>query len=171
AALPGGWIADRLIGAQRAVIAGGAFMTIGNLMLATTGPPELFFSGLVVIVIGVGLLKPSVYTMVADLYPEGGGRRDAGFTIFYMGINTGAFIGPLIAGWLAVRFGLRLRVLGAADWVVLLARALLARHRWREAAPRRRGCGTFARLAAPRRRGRGTGARDARAAHRRHRRG
>ena len=98
AALPGGWIADRLIGAQRAVIAGGVFMTVGNLMLATPGPPELFFSGLVVIVLGVGLLKPSISTLVADLYPEGGGRRDAGFTIFYMGINTGAFIGPVDRG-------------------------------------------------------------------------
>ena len=83
----------------------------GNLMLATPGPPELFFSGLIVIVIGVGLLKPSISTLVADLYPEGGGRRDAGFTIFYMGINTGACIGPLIAGWLALRFGWREQVL------------------------------------------------------------
>src|SRR4030095_16209908 len=114
AALPGGWIADRLIGAHRAVIAGGAFMSIGTLMLATPGPPELFFSGLVVIVIGVGLLKPSVSTLVADLYTEGGGRRDAGFTLFYMGINTGAFIGPLIAGGLAARFGWRIGFLTAA---------------------------------------------------------
>ena len=114
AALPGGWIADRLIGAQRAVMAGGVLMTVGNLMLATPGPPQLFFAGLVVIVIGVGLLKPSISTLVADLYPEGGGRRDAGFTIFYMGINTGAFIGPLIAGWLALRFGWRVGFLAAA---------------------------------------------------------
>ena len=70
-------------------------------MLAIPGPPQLFFGGLVVIILGVGLLKPNVSTLVADLYPEGGGRRDAGFTIFYMGINLGAFIGPLIAGWLA----------------------------------------------------------------------
>jgi len=130
AALPGGWIADRLIGAQRAVIAGGVFMTVGNLMLATSGPPALFFSGLVVIVIGVGLLKPSVSTMVADLYPEGGGRRDAGFTIFYMGINTGAFIGPLIAGWLAVRFGWRIGFLAAAIGMPLgLLQFWLARER------------------------------------------
>ena len=130
AALPGGWIADRLIGAQRAVIAGGVFMTIGNLMLATPGPPELFFSGLVVIVLGVGLLKPSISTLVADLYPEGGGRRDAGFTIFYMGINTGAFIGPLIAGWLALRFGWRVGFLAAAIGMPLgLLQFWLARER------------------------------------------
>jgi POT family proton-dependent oligopeptide transporter len=105
AALPGGWIADRLIGAQRAVLAGGGLMTVGNLMLAIPGPPTLFFAGLVVIILGVGLLKPNISTLVAELYPEGGARRDAGFTIFYMGINLGAFIGPLIAGWLAPQPG------------------------------------------------------------------
>jgi proton-dependent oligopeptide transporter, POT family len=114
AALPGGWIADRLIGAQQAVLAGGILMTLGNLMLAIPGPRELFFGGLVVIILGVGLLKPNVSTLVADLYPEGGGRRDAGFTIFYMGINLGAFIGPLIAGWLAQRYGWRVGFLAAA---------------------------------------------------------
>jgi POT family proton-dependent oligopeptide transporter len=130
AALPGGWIADRLIGAQRAVLAGGILMTIGNLMLATPGPPELFFSGLIVIVTGVGLLKPSISTLVADLYPEGGGRRDAGFTIFYMGINTGAFLGPLIAGWLALKFGWRVGFLAAAIGMPLgLLQFWLARER------------------------------------------
>jgi POT family proton-dependent oligopeptide transporter len=114
AALPGGWVADRLIGAQRAVLVGGVLMTIGNVMLAIPGPKELFFGGLVVIIVGVGLLKPNVSTLVADLYPEGGGRRDAGFTIFYMGINLGAFIGPLIAGWLAQRYGWRVGFLAAA---------------------------------------------------------
>jgi POT family proton-dependent oligopeptide transporter len=114
AALPGGWIADRLIGAQRAVMAGGALMTVGNLMLAVPGPPQLFFAGLVVIILGVGLLKPNVSTLVATLYPEGGGRRDAGFTIFYMGINLGAFIGPLIAGGLAQHYGWRIGFLAAA---------------------------------------------------------
>jgi len=114
AALPGGWIADRLIGAQRAVLAGGALMTLGNLMLAIPGPPTLFFAGLTVIILGVGLLKPNISTLVAELYPEGGARRDAGFTIFYMGINLGAFIGPLIAGWLALRYGWRIGFLAAA---------------------------------------------------------
>jgi POT family proton-dependent oligopeptide transporter len=114
AALPGGWVADRLIGAQRAVLAGGVLMTLGNLMLTIPGPKELFFGGLVVIIVGVGLLKPNVSTLVADLYPEGGGRRDAGFTIFYMGINLGALIGPFIAAWLAQRFGWRVGFLAAA---------------------------------------------------------
>ena len=146
AALPGGWIADRLIGAQRAVIAGGTLMTIGNLMVATPGPPQLFFAGLVVIILGVGLLKPNISTLVADLYPEGGGRRDAGFTIFYMGINLGAFIGPLIAGWLAQQYGWRIGFLAAAIGMPLgllqfwLSRGLL---RGAGAAPNRndRGAG------------------------------
>ncbi len=129
AALPGGWIADRLIGAQRAVMAGGALMTLGSITLAIPGSPPLFFAGLVVIILGVGLLKPNVSTLVASLYPEGGGRRDAGFTIFYMGINLGAFIGPLIAGWLAQRYGWRVGFLAAAVGMPLgLLQFWLSRH-------------------------------------------
>ena len=104
--LLGGWIADRLLGAQRAVVVGGAFIAAGNVMLAL-GSAEVFFLGLLVITIGVGLLKPNASAMVAGLYPEGGARRDAGFSVFYMGINLGAFIGPLLVGWFADRFGWR----------------------------------------------------------------
>src|SRR5690606_32970212 len=64
-----------------------------------------FYLGLIIIVCGVGLLKPNVSAMVADLYPEGGARRDAGFTIFYMGINLGGFLGPIVTGLLAVHYG------------------------------------------------------------------
>ncbi len=103
--LPGGWIADRLIGARRAVWHGGILIAIGNLMLAFGSIPGTFYLGLIIIVCGVGLLKPNVSAMVADLYPEGGGRRDAGFTIFYMGINLGGFLGPIVTGLLAVHFG------------------------------------------------------------------
>ncbi len=103
--LPGGWIADRLIGARRAVWHGGILIAIGNLMLAFGSIPGTFYLGLIVIVCGVGLLKPNVSAMVADLYPEGGARRDAGFTIFYMGINLGGFLGPIVTGLLAVNFG------------------------------------------------------------------
>src|SRR6202167_1419040 len=107
AALPGGWIADRLIGAQRAVIAGGVAITLGNALLAMSSSPRGFYIGLVVIVLGVGLLKPNASAIVADLYPEGGARLDSGFTIFYIGINVGAFLGPLVTGEAQVLYGAR----------------------------------------------------------------
>lgn len=106
--LPGGWIADRLIGARRAVWHGGVLIALGNLLLAIGAhnqSPMAFYGGLVVVVCGVGLLKPNISAMVADLYPEGGVRRDAGFTIFYMGINLGGFLGPLVTGWLGLQYG------------------------------------------------------------------
>jgi proton-dependent oligopeptide transporter, POT family len=106
-ALPGGWIADRLIGARRAVLIGGIAIAIGNAMLAMSSSPRGFYLGLVVIVLGVGLLKPNVSAMVADLYPEGGARLDAGFTVFYMGINLGATLGPLVTGAAIALFGPR----------------------------------------------------------------
>jgi proton-dependent oligopeptide transporter, POT family len=115
--LLGGWIADRLLGAQRAVVSGGVFIAAGSLLLAL-GNTAVFFIGLLVVALGVGLLKPNVSALVAALYPEGGSRRDAGFSIFYMGINTGAFLGSLIVpllardfGW---RFGFALPALGMA---------------------------------------------------------
>ncbi|MGH8226188.1 MAG: peptide MFS transporter [Gammaproteobacteria bacterium] len=97
--LPGGWIADRLIGQQRAVWYGGIIIALGHFTLAIPSH-ESFFIGLILIVLGTGLLKPNASTMVGDLYPEGGARRDAGFSIYYMGINLGGFIGPLVCGWL-----------------------------------------------------------------------
>ncbi len=102
--LLGGWIADRLIGQQRAVIWGGVLIMLGNGCLAT-GNPQLFFIGLMAIVLGVGLLKPNISAIVAQLYPEGGSRRDAGFSIFYMGINTGATLGSLLVPMAATAFG------------------------------------------------------------------
>ena len=104
--LPGGWIADRLLGAQRAVISGGILIATGSALLAI-GNQALFFLGLVVNALGVGLLKPNVSAIVASLYPEGGARRDAGFSIFYMGINLGAFLGSLIVPIVAAAFGWR----------------------------------------------------------------
>jgi POT family proton-dependent oligopeptide transporter len=106
-ALPGGWVADRLIGAQMAVIWGGVLIAVGSLLLAIPADPGLFYVGLIVMIFGVGLLKPNISAIVAALYPEGGARRDAGFSIFYMGINLGAFIGPLVTGWLAIHAGRR----------------------------------------------------------------
>lgn len=99
AALPGGWIADRLIGAQRSVWIGGLIIAAGHFTLAVPSNTA-FFLGLVLVVIGTGFLKPNISAIVGQLYPEGGARRDAGFTIFYMGINMGAFLGPLVCSYL-----------------------------------------------------------------------
>lgn len=104
--LVGGWMADRLIGAQRAIISGGVFILVGNLLL-TFGNVHVFFLGLLLIVLGVGLLKPNISALVANLYPEGGARRDAGFTVFYMGISVGALLGSLLIPLCAARFGWR----------------------------------------------------------------
>lgn len=105
ACLPGGWLGDRLLGGQRAVLIGGVVITLGHLLLGIAPSTAVFFVGLLVIVIGTGLLKPNATAIVAQLYPEGGARRDAGFTIYYVGINVGATLGPLIAGYMAVRYG------------------------------------------------------------------
>jgi len=101
-ALPGGWLADRLLGQRRAVFLGGSIIALGHFSMAIPRLPT-FYLGLVLIVVGTGLLKPNVSTMVGELYPEGGARRDAGFSIFYMGINLGAFVAPLICGPLGQR--------------------------------------------------------------------
>jgi POT family proton-dependent oligopeptide transporter len=104
-ALPGGWIADRLLGAQKAVFYGGIVIMSGHFVLAIPSS-QAFFLGLILVIAGTGLLKPNVSAVVGDLYPQGDPRRDAGFSIFYMGINLGAFLGPLICGWLAQGSGL-----------------------------------------------------------------
>jgi POT family proton-dependent oligopeptide transporter len=119
--LPGGWVADKLWGQRRAVFVGGSIITLGHFSMAAPliGLPDelFFFLGLLLIVIGTGLLKPNVSTMVGELYPsaeehegddpaskeaarQAGARRDAGFSIFYMGINVGAVLGPFVCGTL-----------------------------------------------------------------------
>ena len=102
--LPGGWIADRLLGQRRSVLVGGSIIALGHFTMAV--PQTLFFYlGLGLIVIGTGLLKPNISVMVGQLYPAEDARRDAGFTIFYMGINLGAFLAPLVCGALQVNYG------------------------------------------------------------------
>ena len=100
-ALPGGWVADRLIGTRKAIWYGGIIIMIGHFILAI--PNEMtFFLGLIFIVVGTGLLKPNISAIVGDLYSKDeAARRDAGFYIFYMGINVGAVLGPLICGYFA----------------------------------------------------------------------
>ncbi|HTC25309.1 MAG TPA: peptide MFS transporter [Gemmatimonadales bacterium] len=99
-ALPGGWLADRFLGQRRATLYGGVVIMLGHICLAV---PTIvsFYLGLLFVVMGTGLLKPNVSTMVGELYGPDDARRDAGFSIFYMGINLGAFLSPLICGWLA----------------------------------------------------------------------
>ena len=117
-ALPGGWIADRILGQRRAIFIGGCVIALGNFTLAI---PNLlaFYLGLALIVIGTGLLKPNVSAIVGGLYPEGGARRDAGFSIFYMGINIGAFIAPLICGWLGEKINWHYGFIAAGAGMVL----------------------------------------------------
>jgi POT family proton-dependent oligopeptide transporter len=103
-ALPGGWLADKLFGLQKAVFYGGIIIAIGHFSMAIP-TNETFFLGLFLIIVGTGLLKPNVSSMVGRLYSDDEpARRDAGFSIYYMGINIGAFIAPLITGWLGEGF-------------------------------------------------------------------
>jgi POT family proton-dependent oligopeptide transporter len=96
----GGFIADNFIGARRAVLVGGMVIAAGHYSMAFNSVAT-FYAGLVLIAIGTGLLKPNISTMVGSLYSPEDQRRDAGFSIFYMGINLGAFLAPLITGFLA----------------------------------------------------------------------
>jgi POT family proton-dependent oligopeptide transporter len=105
--LPGGWVADRIIGQRKAVLYGGIFIVLGEFCLVA--PSELtFYVGLVLLMIGTGLLKPNVSTIVGQLYAHGDIRRDSGFSIFYMGINIGALVSPLACGWVAEQVSWRL---------------------------------------------------------------
>ena len=104
--LGGGWIADRITGQRRAVLIGGLFITAGEFCLVA--PSEVsFYAGLVLLMMGTGLLKGNVSTIVGQLYARGDIRRDAGFSIFYMGINIGAFISPLACGWVGEKLSWR----------------------------------------------------------------
>lgn len=99
-AIFGGYAADRLIGYQRSILLGAAITALGLFMI-TIPDQQIFLAGLAVIITGNGLFKPNISTMVGQLYAPGDHRRDRGFTIFYMGINAGALVAPLITGWLA----------------------------------------------------------------------
>lgn len=128
AALPGGWIADRLLGPQRAVWWGGLLIASGHFTLALPGTPS-FYGGLVLIVLGTGLLKPNISALVGALYPPGGAGRDAGFTIFYMGINLGAALGPLVCSTLGEKLNWHYGFAAAGVGMVLgLIQFRLTRH-------------------------------------------
>src|ERR1700730_12179597 len=117
-ALPGGWVADRILGQRRAVFVGGCFIAAGHFSMALPTVPT-FYAGLVLIVVGTGLLKPNVSAMVADLYPEGGSRRDAGFSVFSSGISAGPLVGPLVCGFLGKKVNWHLGFSAAGVGMVL----------------------------------------------------
>ncbi len=104
ASIPGGWIADKLIGQKKSVLYGGILLVAGHSILAVE-QLWAFYTGLGLIVLGVGLLKPNISTMVGGLYKQGDIRRDKGFTIFYIGINVGAFLSALIVGYVGEVYG------------------------------------------------------------------
>ncbi len=104
ASIPGGWIADNFLGQKKSVIVGAVLLVIGHTVLAVEAM-WAFYTGLGFIIAGVGMLKPNISTMVGGLYKKGDIRRDKGFTIFYIGINVGAFLSSLIVGYVGERYG------------------------------------------------------------------
>ncbi len=105
--LPGGWVADRITGQRRAVLYGGILISAGQFCLMAPSNVT-FYLGLVLLMLGTGLLKPNVSTIVGQIYATGDQRRDAGFSIFYMGINLGALISPILCGWVGEKISWRL---------------------------------------------------------------
>ena len=99
-AIFGGYVADRVIGYQRSILLGAVIMSAGLFMIMLPNQ-QIFLLGLATIIVGNGLFKPNISSMVGQLYPQGDPRRDRGFTLFYMGINAGALIAPILTGWLA----------------------------------------------------------------------
>ncbi|MBE7690510.1 peptide MFS transporter [Tenacibaculum piscium] len=104
ASIPGGWIADKFLGQKKSVLYGGILLVLGHSVLAIE-QMWAFYTGLGLIIAGVGLLKPNISTMVGSLYEQGDIRRDKGFTIFYIGINVGAFISALVVGYVGETYG------------------------------------------------------------------
>lgn len=102
--IPGGYIADKWLGQKKSVMLGGAFLVIGHSILAIQAL-WAFYTGIAFIIAGVGCLKPNISTMVGGLYPPGDDRRDKGFTIFYIGINLGAFLSALLVGYVGETYG------------------------------------------------------------------
>ena len=96
--VPGGLLADRILGQKKTVMLGGFLLVVGHIVLAFDNITA-FYSGLVLIVLGVGALKPNISTMVGGLYNKGEAKRDTAFTIFYIGINIGAFAAPILVGY------------------------------------------------------------------------
>src|SRR5471030_251942 len=114
----GGLLADRILGFNRAIIAGGVLMMCGHLVLGVESLP-FFYSGLVLLASGSGLLKPNISTLVGNLYRDRPELRDHGFNIFYMGINLGGFVAPLTVSWLRTHYGWSPAFMSAAGAMLL----------------------------------------------------
>ena len=104
ASIPGGWIADNILGQKKSVLYGGILLVLGHSILAVE-EMWAFYTGLGLIIAGVGMLKPNISSMVGGLYAQGDVRRDKGFIIFYIGINVGAFLSSLIVGYVGETYG------------------------------------------------------------------
>lgn len=116
--LPGGWLADRLLGARLAVLLGGITIALGHFAMAVNSM-SFFYGGMILIALGTGLLKPNISTMVGGLYGKDDPRRDAGFSIFYMGINLGGMVAALVCGYLGQRVNYHLGFAAAGIGMVL----------------------------------------------------
>jgi POT family proton-dependent oligopeptide transporter len=127
--LLGGWIADRFLGCRKTVYIGALLMAAGQFLLATTSV-SLFYPGLLLLIVGGGFFKPNISTMVGNLYAHDSPLRDSAFNIFYMGINVGAFIAPLAAGWLQVAYGFRWAFFAAGAGMIVSTIILLAFNRF-----------------------------------------
>jgi POT family proton-dependent oligopeptide transporter len=138
--LPGGWIGDRVLGPRLTVLYGGVIIMLGHIALAIPGGAGFVYLGLTLIIVGTGLLKPNIATLVGHQYGEDeDARRDAGFSIFYMGINLGAFLAPLVVGTLGQKASWHLGFGTAAIGMALgLVQYVLGRRNLRDGRPPRR---------------------------------
>lgn len=105
--LIGGWLADNYLGQRKAIVIGAILMMLGQFSLATESSLPFLYTGLVLLIIGNGFFKPNISVIVGHLYEPGDPRKDSAFTIFYMGINVGAFFAPLLTGYMALTYGYR----------------------------------------------------------------
>ncbi|GAA4200085.1 peptide MFS transporter [Actinocatenispora rupis] len=131
AGVVGGWLADRLLGSRRSIFGGGVLIMCGHICLAVpSGGRGALYLSMVCIVLGTGLLKPNISNVVGDLYPRSDSRRDAGFSIFYMSTNIGAFIAPIVVGSLAANYNYHVGFSFAAFGMALALVAYVAFGRW-----------------------------------------
>jgi POT family proton-dependent oligopeptide transporter len=160
----GGYVADRLLGYSRSIVLGGVIMAVGCFMLMASDETT-YLLGLATIIVGNGLFKPNISTLVGRLYPQGDPRRDSGFTIFYMGINLGAFLAPIfcarISRWMSdivspetgdvvpdYRYGFMLAGIGMVLGLLVFGAGTSKLGGKGEPPPERKGYGTFAAVAA-----------------------